>query len=106
MVTREYGAKWVTLGQEVKGAVRPSRAQSMQQVMDGLRTRLALHPVEIIGMEGIAAGEVLGTREPVLVHSKLEGAGASLAFTVRSTNKTLSDNLLKECITQFTVESK
>jgi len=102
MVTREYGAKWVSLGHEVKGAVRPARAKSMQEVMDGVRARLSLHPVEIIGVEGIAAGETLGTREPVLVHSKLEGAGAGLSFTVRSANRTLSDNMLKECIAQFT----
>ena len=98
MVTRDYGARWVSLGHEVKGVARPAKSASVKDVMAALRTKVGLYPVEIINLEGIAAGEVLVTREPVLVHTKHDAAAGAVAVTVRSANRTLSDNVLKDVL--------
>jgi hypothetical protein len=114
MVTREYGALWVGLAHEAKGSARLPRtapstsasasaasAAAAAAVLNVLRTRVGVHPVEVIGAEGIAAGEVVGTRERVLVHSKCDVGTGTVALTVRAGNRTLSDNTLKECVTQL-----
>lgn len=49
MVTKDYGAKWVTLPQEVKVSVRPVSVSSQQQLMPLLKSGLGSHGVEIIG---------------------------------------------------------
>ncbi len=54
LVTKEYGAKWVALGQETKAAVKPVTVASQAQLMQRMKSALGTHPVEIIGAPGRA----------------------------------------------------
>mmetsp|Transcript_114585 Transcript_114585/g.348629 ORF Transcript_114585/g.348629 Transcript_114585/m.348629 type:complete len:125 (+) Transcript_114585:3-377(+) len=70
MVTAQFGAMWGTLPAERNVQIQTSLG-SCQELMARLQSSLNIHPVEIIGMEGIAAGRVLPGNDPCLLHGKL-----------------------------------
>lgn len=68
--TAQVGQSWGTLPSERRVQFVTSCA-TPQDMMMRLQSQMNVHPVEIIGMEGIAAGRVLPGNEPCFLHGKL-----------------------------------
>ncbi|CAI8050729.1 AP-4 complex subunit epsilon-1 [Geodia barretti] len=91
--TQEYGKKWPGLSNERTLNIQSSpNTKTVAQFMDTLRSRLSLHPIQIIGQEGIAAGTFL-PKIPCLVHGKV--TSANLDLRVRTPSSLLTDSLAK-----------
>lgn len=68
--TAQVGQSWGTLPSERRVQFVTS-CSTPQDMMMRLQSQMNVHPVEIIGMEGIAAGRVLPGNEPCFLHGKL-----------------------------------
>jgi AP-4 complex subunit epsilon-1 len=91
--TQEYGKKWPGLSSEkILNIPATPSVKSVAQFMDTVRSRLSLHPIQIIGQEGIAAGTFL-PKIPCLVHGKV--TSANLDLRVRTPSSLLTDSLAK-----------
>ncbi|CAE8598631.1 unnamed protein product, partial [Polarella glacialis] len=67
VTTAQVGAMWSSLPSERKVQMQTS-VGSCQELMMRLQNSLNVAPVEIIGMEAIAAGRVLPGNEPCFLH--------------------------------------
>lgn len=70
VTTQQVGQMWGQLPAESKVQMQTS-ITSPQELMMRLQRSLNVHPVEIIGTEGIAAGRVLPGNDPCFFHGKL-----------------------------------
>ncbi|XP_054633864.1 AP-4 complex subunit epsilon-1 isoform X2 [Dunckerocampus dactyliophorus] len=94
--TEEYGTMWLAFSHDTKqnltlitGVQDPLRA-----TLNVLERKLHLHVVEIIGMEGIVACQLLQD-QPCLMHCRVHAG--TLAVWLRSTVPDLPDCLLYHC---------
>merc|ERR1712151_788641 len=70
VTTAQVGGMWGQLPSQREAQLSTSIG-TCQEMMVRLQTKLNVHPVEIIGMEGIAAGRVLPGNDPCFLHGKL-----------------------------------
>lgn len=70
VTTAQVGSTWASLPSERRVQMQTSCA-TCQDMMTRLQTQVNVQPVEIIGMEGIAAGRVLPSNDPCFLHGKL-----------------------------------
>jgi AP-4 complex subunit epsilon-1 len=90
--TQEYGKKWPSLSSEKLFKVPAAATKTVSQFMDTVRSKLNLHPIQIIGQEGIAAGTFL-PKMPCLVHGKV--TSTNLDLRIRTSSSLLTDSLAK-----------
>merc|ERR1719229_864678 len=70
VTTAQVGSTWASLPSEQRVQMSTS-CGTCQDMMTRLRSSLNVHPVEIIGTEGIAAGRVLPGNDPCFLHGRL-----------------------------------
>eukprot|EP00933_Yihiella_yeosuensis_P034627 TRINITY_DN28104_c0_g1_i2.p1 TRINITY_DN28104_c0_g1~~TRINITY_DN28104_c0_g1_i2.p1 ORF type:complete len:386 (-),score=94.62 TRINITY_DN28104_c0_g1_i2:179-1336(-) len=70
VTTAQVGSMWGSLPTERRVQMQTS-VGNCQELMTRLQSGLNVSPVEIIGMEGIAAGRVLPGNDPCFLHGKL-----------------------------------
>jgi len=94
VTTAQVGAMWQQLPTERRMQLNTSMA-SCKDMMSRLQNSLNVSPVEIIGMEGIAAGRVLSSQgnDPVFLHGKL--APPRLDMLVRCQQPGVADQVVK-----------
>merc|ERR1740117_368772 len=102
ITTQQFGGLWPAHAAEKKQVSHAGRfATHPQAFMEMLTATLNLHQVEIIQMECIASGKLVGSETLVLVHAKLGlMAGRALELTVRS-----KDTRLTESVTRVLAEA-
>mmetsp|Transcript_87521 Transcript_87521/g.137026 ORF Transcript_87521/g.137026 Transcript_87521/m.137026 type:complete len:970 (+) Transcript_87521:186-3095(+) len=96
VTTQQVGGAWGQLAIEKKMQIQTS-ISSCQEMMHRLQSSLNVHPVEIIGMEGIAAGRVIASpgQDPVFLHGKL--APPALTLLVKCQNPGVGDKVVEIC---------
>lgn len=67
-----------------------------QEMMNRFRQSLNVHPVEIIGMEGIAAGQVQPGTDPCFLHGKL--APPRLDVLIRTRDPGVAQRVADMCL--------
>jgi len=95
VTTAQLGAMWGQLPAEQKLQLQTS-ILNCQELMQRLSTSLNVHPVEIIGMEGIAAGRVLPGNDPCFLHGKL--APPRLEMLVRCRDPGVGQRVAELCM--------
>jgi len=99
ITTPQFGQMWPVHGAEWKGQAYSAISDKPPVFMQLMASRFQLHPVEVIGMECIACGKLVGSDITVLVHGKLGlMAGRALELTVRSKEKRFTDVLQRALI--------
>merc|ERR1712167_288008 len=93
--TRDVGTMWGQLPAERRAALQTS-ISNCQEMMTRLQNGLNVHPVEIIGMEGIAAGRVLPGNDPFFLHGKL--APGRLEILVRCRDPAVAQRVAEMCM--------
>eukprot|EP00746_Dinoflagellata_sp_MGD_P089116 gnl/MRDRNA2_/MRDRNA2_35201_c0_seq1.p1 gnl/MRDRNA2_/MRDRNA2_35201_c0~~gnl/MRDRNA2_/MRDRNA2_35201_c0_seq1.p1 ORF type:complete len:459 (+),score=106.12 gnl/MRDRNA2_/MRDRNA2_35201_c0_seq1:222-1598(+) len=71
ITTAQVGQTWASLANEKKLRINTT-IQSVAEMMQRLQRSVNVHPVEIIGVEGIAAGQVGLGGTPCYLHGKLQ----------------------------------
>lgn len=71
ITTAQVGQTWASLANERKSRISTS-LKTIPEMMQRLQSGVNIHPVEIIGMEGIAAGQVSASGSPCYLHGKLQ----------------------------------
>jgi len=92
--TAQVGQMWAQLASERRLQIGTS-LQTSQAMMERLQTRVNVHPVQIIGMEGIAAGRVLPGNEPCFLHGKLRPP--QLDVIVRCRDAGVAERVVQLC---------
>ncbi|CAN9499415.1 unnamed protein product [Ophioblennius macclurei] len=95
--TEEYGTMWLAFANDTKQnltLIHRDGEEALAATLNVLKTKLQLHVVEIIGMEGIVACRLLQD-QPCLMHCRVH-AGA-LAVWLRSPVPDLPDCLMYHC---------
>jgi len=82
VTTAQVGQTWGTLPTERKVPIKTSIA-NCQELMSRLSGRMNVHPVEIIGQEGIAAGRVFPGNDTCFLHGKLQPGRLDLIIRCR-----------------------
>lgn len=95
VTTAQVGQMWGTLPIEKRVQLQTSIG-SCQELMQRLQQRLNVHPVEIIGMEGIAAGRVQPGTDPCFLHGKL--APPRLDVLVRTRDAGVAQTVADLCM--------
>mmetsp|Transcript_62189 Transcript_62189/g.131388 ORF Transcript_62189/g.131388 Transcript_62189/m.131388 type:complete len:988 (+) Transcript_62189:93-3056(+) len=96
--TAQVGQQWGSLPSERTIQVATT-CVSPQDMMSRLQRAANVHPVEIIGMEGIAAGRVLPGNDPCFLHGKL--APPNLSLLVRCRDPTVAEAVANLCRQAF-----
>jgi len=93
--TPEFGQGWAMHAAESKTQMPCAAAADPQQFMSTIQRGLNVSPVQIIGLECIACGMLVGSGDTILVHGKLSrtGAGPSVELTLRTKDRRLTDAL-------------
>jgi len=94
VTTQQVGANWQQLPTERRLQLQTSMS-TCKDMMNRLQNSVNVHPVEIIGMEGIAAGQVLPNNGPVFLHGKL--APPRLDLLVRCQDAGVADRVIEVC---------
>lgn len=94
VTTAQVGSTWGSLASEQKVSMQTSCA-TPQDLMMRFQTQLNVQPVEIIGMEGIAAGRVLPANTPCFLHGKL--APPRLEILVRTQDAGVAQRVAELC---------
>eukprot|EP00927_Polykrikos_kofoidii_P050231 TRINITY_DN44151_c0_g1_i1.p1 TRINITY_DN44151_c0_g1~~TRINITY_DN44151_c0_g1_i1.p1 ORF type:complete len:1023 (+),score=200.07 TRINITY_DN44151_c0_g1_i1:127-3195(+) len=92
--TAQVGSAWGQLPSERRVAIRTSIA-SCEDFMRRLCATLNVHPVEIIGSEGIAAASVLPGNDPCFFHGKF--APGRLDLLVRTRDAGVAQRMCEIC---------
>uniref|UniRef100_A0A7N6A288 AP-4 complex subunit epsilon n=1 Tax=Anabas testudineus TaxID=64144 RepID=A0A7N6A288_ANATE len=94
--TEEYGTMWLTFTHDTKQnlALISDGQEPLTATLNVLKKKLQLHVVEIIGMEGIVACQVL-RNQPCLMHCRVHAG--MLAVWMRSPVPDLPDCLIYHC---------
>jgi len=92
VTTAQVGQAWQTLATERRLQINTSIG-SCQVMMTRFQSIMNVHPVEIIGTEGIAAGRVLPGNDPVFLHGKLNPP--RLELLVRCQNPGVADRVVE-----------
>lgn len=80
--TQQVGQQWGSLPPEQVVQIATS-CTSCQDMMTRLQARLNVHPVQVIGTEGICAGRVLPGNDPCFLHGSLTPPRLTLKIKVR-----------------------
>jgi AP-4 complex subunit epsilon-1 len=94
VTTQQVGATWNQLATERRMQIQTSMS-TPQDMMGRMQNSVNVQAVEIIGMEGIAAGRVLPGNDPVFLHGKL--APPRLELMVRCQNPGIADRVIEVC---------
>lgn len=94
VTTAQVGSMWGQLPSQRESQLSTTIG-TCQEMMVRLQTKLNVHPVEIIGMEGIAAGRVLPGNDPCFLHGKL--APPHLHILVRCQNPGVAQTVVDLC---------
>merc|ERR1712217_853701 len=94
VTTAQVGQTWGSLASERKIQIATSIG-SCQDLMQRLQSGVNVHPVQIIGMEGIAAGRVLPGNDPCFLHGKL--APGRLELLVRCQDAGVAQRVADVC---------
>lgn len=94
--TEEYGTMWLAFSNDTKQnlALLSDGQETLSATLNMLKTKLQLHVVEIIGMEGIVACRLVRD-QPCLMHCRVHAG--TLALWLRSPVPDLPDCLLYHC---------
>ncbi|XP_037307696.2 AP-4 complex subunit epsilon-1 [Pungitius pungitius] len=94
--TEEYGTMWLDFSHDTKQKLTPITVgqEPLMDTLNVLKKKLKLHVVEIIGMEGIVACQVLRD-QPCLMHCRLHAG--TLSVWLRSPVPDLPDCLMYHC---------
>ncbi|XP_006001978.1 AP-4 complex subunit epsilon-1 [Latimeria chalumnae] len=94
--TEEFGKLWLSLSNDVKQNLRllSDTQDALTKSLNILKQKLRLHIVDIIGKEGIVAGQLLPST-PCLLHCRVHVG--TLAVWLRSPSSALPDCLLYQC---------
>lgn len=92
--TAQVGQMWGRLASERKMQLQTSMG-SCQDMMSRMQSAVNVQPVEIIGMEAIAAGRVLPGNDPVFLHGKLQPG--RLDLLVRCQDAGIADRVIQIC---------
>lgn len=92
VTTAQVGQAWQQLATERRLQINTSIG-SCQVMMTRFQSNMNVHPVEIIGTEGIAAGRVLPGNDPVFLHGKLNPP--RLDLLVRCQNPGVADRVVE-----------
>jgi len=97
ITTQQFGGLWPAHAAEKKQVSHASKyATNPPAFMELLTGSLNLHKVEIIQMECIACGKLVGSENLVLLHGKLGlMAGRALELTVRSKDTRLTESIVR-----------
>jgi len=95
VTTQQLGAMWGQLPTEQSVQLQTS-ILNCQELMQRLSASMNVHPVEIIGMEGIAAGRVLPGNDPCFLHGKL--APPRLHVLVRCRDPAVGQRVAELCM--------
>ena len=99
ITTAQFGQLWPAHPAEWKGQAYSACGDKPQAFMQLMVGSFQLHPVEIIGMECIACGKLVGSDITVLVHGKLGlMAGRAIEITVRTKEKRFTDVLQRQLV--------
>lgn len=99
ITTPQFGQLWPAHPAEWKGQAYSACGDKPQAFMQLLAGSFQLHPVEIIGMECIACGKLVGSEFTVLVHGKLGlMAGRALELTVRTKDARFTGVLQRQLV--------
>eukprot|EP00922_Rhytidocystis_sp_ex-Travisia-forbesii_P059312 GHVS01087943.1.p1 GENE.GHVS01087943.1~~GHVS01087943.1.p1 ORF type:complete len:1048 (-),score=161.32 GHVS01087943.1:328-3471(-) len=99
--TAQVGSMWGTLSLESKGSMALPSGTSCEALMARLRDLLSVHIVEVIGVEGIAAGRL--PQEPqgaVFIHCKVTD-GNRADVIVKTASEQVSQNVLNVCLSRL-----
>jgi hypothetical protein len=69
--TADFGAAWPQHTIEKKVRVAPAAVAGPADYMSKMQRLVGLHAVQVIGVEGICAGNVVGTPAMALVHARI-----------------------------------
>lgn len=94
VTTAQVGGMWNQLASERRMQIQTSIGNCKEMMMR-LQNAVNVNPVEIIGMEGIAAGRVLPGNDPVFLHGKL--APPRLDLLVRCQNPAVAEKTVEIC---------
>ncbi|KAI3371214.1 hypothetical protein L3Q82_023847 [Scortum barcoo] len=96
MSTEEYGTMWLAFSHDTKQNLTliNDGSESLTATLNVLKKKLQLHIVEIIGMEGIVACQLLHN-QPCLMHCRVNAG--TLAVWLRSPVPDLPDCLIYHC---------
>mmetsp|Transcript_60097 Transcript_60097/g.143211 ORF Transcript_60097/g.143211 Transcript_60097/m.143211 type:complete len:1071 (+) Transcript_60097:145-3357(+) len=95
VTTPQVGQVWGTLASERKASLQTS-APNWQELMGRMQARLQVHPVEVIGAEGICAGRILPGNDPCFLHGKL--APPRLDILVRCQDPNVAQRVADMCV--------
>lgn len=93
ITTQELGSRWGTLPAERKVRLQTTM-KNCEELMSRVKSGMNMHPVQIIGMEGLAAGQGPGA-VPCFLHGKLQPP--VLDVLIRSSNPALSGTIADQC---------
>eukprot|EP00743_Colponemidia_sp_Colp-15_P002166 GILK01002351.1.p1 GENE.GILK01002351.1~~GILK01002351.1.p1 ORF type:complete len:1062 (-),score=193.43 GILK01002351.1:67-3252(-) len=96
LTTAQFGSSWGGHNEEKRFVISPSSVHSPDEFMNRVRSRLMIQPVEVIGVEAIAAGKRVGSNDLCLVHGKVGPTG--LEMIVRTANKQFTDLVADLCM--------
>lgn len=94
VTTPQVGAMWPQLASERVVQIHTSLG-SCQEMMFRMQNAMNVSPVEIIGMEGIAAGRVLPGNDPCFLHGKL--SPPRLDIKIRCRDAGVAQNVADLC---------
>jgi len=94
VTTAQVGSMWGQLPSQ-REAQMSTTIGTCQEMMMRLQTKLNVQPVEIIGMEGIAAGRVVPGNDPCFLHGKL--APPHLQILVRCRDPGVAQTVVDQC---------
>lgn len=98
---QQVGQLWGQLASEKRVQI-PTSVASCQELMNRLQASMNIHPVQIIGQEGIAAGRVLPGTDPCFLHGKLSMQPPRAELLVRTRDAGVAQRVAEACARALT----
>ena len=89
MAVQQFGAAWQQAGMVERKAQLPASSCRSAEAFMAKCTEFGVHPIQAIGTEAVAVGQVVGTGAQLLMHGKT--SPQALEVLLRSTDKQLSE---------------
>lgn len=93
---QQVGQMWAQLPSERRVQIQTS-VTSCQELMTRLQASMNVHPVQIIGEEGIAAGRVTPGTDPCFLHGKLAFKPPRVELLVRTRDAGVAQRVAESC---------
>ncbi|XP_035669970.1 AP-4 complex subunit epsilon-1-like isoform X1 [Branchiostoma floridae] len=102
LTTEQYGEKWPLTSHDKRLKLEISKVTKVAGIMDMLQGRLGIHPVDIIGNEGIASGSLL-QQGLCLLHVKVTTKvnTSTVELWVKSNSQLFTECIVRECAAIF-----